>query len=230
MSSGSTDVTVQAPATTGEAVVPANSVAPAITGALSAGDALTSSTGTWSGSGDTFAYQWSRDGTPVIGATGSTYVVQKLDEGTTLTCTVTASDALGAGKPATSAGRMVPVPKVSGCPAATGRLSGATLGLVRLGMARKQVLREYTHSSNRGFTYKEFFCLTPYGVRVGFASPKLLSTLPARERRLLAGRVVWASTDNARYAIGRVRAGATLAAAEQTLPHGYLFRVGGHPR
>jgi len=68
--------------------------------------------------------------------------------------------------------------------------------------------------------------LTPYGVRVGYASPKLLRSLPVRERGRYKGRVVWASTDNARYAVAGIRAGATLRAAEKALPHGYLFRVG----
>jgi len=63
-------------------------------------------------------------------------------------------------------------------------------------------------------------------VRVGYASPELLGELPKRERGKYAGRVIWASTDNARYAVNGIRAGATLAAAEKALPHGYLFRVG----
>jgi hypothetical protein len=213
-------------ATVDVVAAPASNVAPSITGTAKAGQKLSCAAGSWSGPPTDYTYQWSRDGTPIIGATSSIYVVQKLDEGTTLTCTVTASDIAGLGKPATSAGVPVPVPKIPRCPAATGTLAGSTLGLVHLGMTRAQVLREYTHSSNRGFAYKEFFCLTPYGVRVGFASPKLLTTLRAGERHQLAGRVVWASTDDARYAVSGIRAGATLAAAEKALPHGYLFRVG----
>lgn len=44
------------------------------------------------------------DGTPIQGSTGSTYVVQTLDEGTTLTCAVIASNSAGGGSPATSSG------------------------------------------------------------------------------------------------------------------------------
>jgi hypothetical protein len=93
-------------------------------------------------------------------------------------------------------------------------------------MTRKQVTHKYTHSSSRGYPYKEFFCLTPYGVRVGFASPKVLKHLTKTDQRKLKGRVIWASTDNAIYAVNGIRAGATLAAAKKALPHGYYFRVG----
>ena len=75
-----------------------------------------------------------------------------------------------------------PAPR-PGCPLATGRLSGTTLGLVRLGFTRARARRAYTHSSDRGRRYEDFFCLTPTGVRVGYASAKLLSLLsrsPAR--------------------------------------------------
>ncbi len=205
---------------------PVNLLLPKISGTARPGDTLSCSHGSWSNGPIGFSYQWSRDGTPIVGAMKSRYTVQTSDEGLTLTCTVTASDIAGAGKPVTSAGVRVPVPVVARCPAATGSVSGSTLGLIRLGMTRKQVTHEYTHSTTRGFEYKDFFCLTPFGVRVGFASPTLLDGLPKRERGRYAGRVVWASTDNARYAVNGIRAGATLAAAEQALKQGYLFRVG----
>jgi hypothetical protein len=138
---------------------------------------------------------------------------------------VTATNQSGSAQ-ATSNGVQVPVPFVHGCPAATGRLSGTTVGLAKLGMTQKQARRAFTHSSDRGFKFKDFFCLTPFGERVGYASPKLLKTLPRRDRRRLARRVVWISTDNARYAINGIRAGATLQAAEMAIPRGFYFRVG----
>jgi hypothetical protein len=205
---------------------PVDSILPGISGSGKAGQTLTCSAGSWSFAPTRYTYQWYRDGTPIQGAIGSTYRVQKLDEGTTLTCAVIAFDTAGPGRPVTSKGFDVPVPIVARCPAATGSLSGATLGLIKLGMTRKRATHEYAHSSTRGSKYKDFFCLTPFGVRVGLASPKLLGELPKRERGKYAGRVIWASTDNARYAVNGIRAGATLAAAEKALPHGYLFRVG----
>jgi hypothetical protein len=113
-----------------------------------------------------------------------------------------------------------------GCPRATGRLSGSTLGLVTLGMTRAQARRAYRHSSNRGKRYEDFFCVTPIGVRVGYASPKLLSKLPRRERRQLRGRVVWASTSNHRYGLRGVRPGVSLRTARRSLQTGAAFHVG----
>jgi hypothetical protein len=161
-----------------------------------------------------------------VGANSASYTVQDIDEGNTLTCTVTATNVAGSGPPATSGGLKVPVPFVARCPAATGRLSGVTLGLLRIGMTRSQARHAYTHSSARGFQYKDFFCLTPRGVRVGYASPKLLATLPGRKRRKYAGRVIWASTSSAFYAIDGIRPGATLATARKRLHLGHVFVIG----
>jgi hypothetical protein len=93
-------------------------------------------------------------------------------------------------------------------------------------MTRPQARHAYTRSSTRGKRYEDFFCLTPIGVRVGYASPKLLQTLSSPERKHLGGRVVWASTSNPVYAIDGVRPGATLKAAATRLPGGNLFHVG----
>jgi isoquinoline 1-oxidoreductase alpha subunit len=112
------------------------------------------------------------------------------------------------------------------CPAATGHLHGKTLGLVRLGMTRAQVHHVYADASNRHKHYEDFFCLTPSGVRVGYASPRLLKTLPAHERRRFEGRVVWASTANPFYALGDVRPGATVHAARKHLKLSAPFDIG----
>jgi hypothetical protein len=205
---------------------PANTASPAITGRLKAGDTLTCSPGTWSNAPGSYTYQWDREGTPIAGATGSTYKIVSLDEGEKLTCTVTAKNSLGAGSPVTSAGVSVPVPHVAKCPAASGRLHGTILGLLRLGDTHKQAEHAYRHSSSRGKHYEEFFCLTPQGVRVGYASPKLLKTLPARERGKLAGRVIWISTSSAYYNVNGVRPGATVSAASKKLKLSKVFVIG----
>ncbi len=197
---------------------PVKIVPPSITGTPSPGDKLSCSTGTWTNSPTKYSFTWSRAGTPIGGAAQSTYTVQSSDDGSTLTCTVTASNAAGAGSPATSQGVLVPLPP--GCPLATGQLSGGTLGLARLGMTRRQARHAFVHSSDRGKRYEDFFCLTPIGVRVGYASPKLLNTLPSQQRKRLQGRVVWASTANAYYALHGIRPGATLAAASTHLKLG----------
>jgi hypothetical protein len=120
----------------------------------------------------------------------------------------------------------VPFGPRRGCPAATGRLSGRTLGLVKLGMTRAQARRAFAHSSDRGKRYEDFFCLTQVGVRVGYASPALLRTLGAAERKRFAGRVVWASTANPLYAMRGVRPGATLRVARKHLKLTGPFHVG----
>jgi hypothetical protein len=187
---------------------------------------LSCSTGAWSSSPTGFAYQWSRDGTPIARATTPTYTVQTGDEGLTLTCTVVASSAAGSGSPATSNGVTVDVPFVRRCPGATGQLSGRTLGLVRLGMTRGQARRAFTHSSDRGKRFEDFFCLTPSGVRVGYASDALRKTLSRGERKRVRGRVVLALTANGFYALRGVRPGVTLAVAARTLGTGAPFHIG----
>lgn len=81
---------------------PANSVLPAISGTLAPGSTLTTTDGTWSGS-PTYTYQWKRDAVAIGGATAATYVLTASDVGTTITATVTASNAGGSAS-ATSAG------------------------------------------------------------------------------------------------------------------------------
>ena len=113
-----------------------------------------------------------------------------------------------------------------GCPRATGRLNGTTLGLVRLGMSRAQARHEYRRSSDRGKHYQDFFCLASTGVRVGYASPVLLRTLPRAVRKRLSGRVIWASTSNRFYAIRGVAPRATIAAAREHLKLTPPFHIG----
>jgi hypothetical protein len=203
---------------------PANTALPAITGSPTAGTHLSCSQGSWTNAPNGFTYEWFRDGTPIIGTIAPTYTVLATDEGLTLTCAVTASN-LGGAASATSAGVPVPVPHVARCPAASGELSGDTLGVLKLGMTRAQALHAFAHSSTRGKSYQVFFCLTPRGVRVGIASPKLVKTLPKSERGL-AGHVIWASTSSFYYAVHGIRCGATVAAAGKVLKLTGPFHIG----
>jgi hypothetical protein len=205
---------------------PQNARLSAISGTPRAGQRLTCSTGAWSPSPASYSYQWNRDATPIADATSTTYMVRTGDEGLTLTCTVTASNAAGPGRPATSTGVAIPVPLVSHCPGATGQLRGETLGLAKLGMTRAKAHRQYAHSSNHGKQFEDFFCLTPIGVRVGYASPKLKKTLRPTARNHVADRVVWIDTANGFYALHGIRAGATVAAAGRVLTLGAPFHIG----
>jgi hypothetical protein len=206
------------PTTTTSGTVPTEIGPPTISGSGEPGSTLTCSQGTWSGSPTRFTYQWYRDGTPIAGATSSTYTVQTSDEGLTITCAVSAANAKGSAAATSSSRIAVAVKTRKGCPAATGSLSGTRLGLVRLGMTRAAARHAYKRSSNRGKRYEEFFCLSPIGVRVGFGS----RALSRRERN----RVIWASTSSAYYAVDGIRVGATIVAAGQALKLTRPFKVG----
>jgi hypothetical protein len=199
---------------------------PRISGTPKAGQKLSCVASTFSGDPTAFTYAWDRDGTPISGATAATYKVATNDEGTTLTCTVTATGPGGTSTPATSAGVAVTVPHVAGCPAATGKVSGVRIGPLALGITRRQAEHADRHASTRGSSTKLFLCLTPVGIRVGFASTREISSLPKAKRSRYRGRVIWISTANASYAIKGVRPGATLAAAGKRLHLGKVFVVG----
>ena len=115
---------------------------------------------------------------------------------------------------------------IASCPVVTGKLSGGTMGLVRLGYTRAQSRRAYTHSSNRGRKFQDFFCLTPIGVRVGYASTKLLDFLPRSQRHKYSSRVVWASTSDVHFSIKTIRPGATVKAARKHLKLSKPYFVG----
>lgn len=64
---------------------------PTISGQVLVGAVLTASAGDWQPAPVSLAYQWKRNGTPIAGATASTYRVQVADVNSTLSVTVTAS-------------------------------------------------------------------------------------------------------------------------------------------
>ena len=66
---------------------------PTISGSAKVGAKLTAKPGAWAPVPVTLSYQWMRNGSPIGGATGSTYLVTASDRGTTLTVTVTGSKA-----------------------------------------------------------------------------------------------------------------------------------------
>lgn len=79
------------------ATPPTNQVAPVISGTPLIGETLTTTNGTWTGSPDSYTYQWKRDGVNIGSATNSTYVLVSADVGTDIICTVTATNDFGSG-------------------------------------------------------------------------------------------------------------------------------------
>ena len=113
------------------------------------------------------------------------------------------------------------------CPAATGRLAGGTLGRLTLGMSRRRADHAYADGSSRGKRYEEFFCLSPEGIRVGYASQRLLSALTPAERSRVSGRVVLILTANPHYeALAGIRHGDRVADARARLRLGRPLHLG----
>ena len=115
---------------------PANGVLPVVSGSAVEGQTLTASTGTWSGSPTSYAYQWQDCNTAgeacsnITGATSSAYKLVSGDVGHTLRVVVTATNAGGSGKASSAASATVVVaaPVNSVLPVVSGSLvQGQTL-------------------------------------------------------------------------------------------------------
>ena len=92
---------------------PVNTAIPTISGTVSIGQVLTSTTGTWTGvPTPTFAYQWQRGTTNISGATSSTYTIQLGDGGNTLRCVVTATNSAGSASANSANTTSVPLPAI----------------------------------------------------------------------------------------------------------------------
>ena len=115
---------------------PVNSVPPAITGTAQQSQTLTTSNGTWTGTGTiSYRYQWlrcNRSGNgcnDISGATDRTYALRGADVGSTIRARVTATNPDGS-TAATSAPTAVVTsssPGATGCPTGTGPVSVTAL-------------------------------------------------------------------------------------------------------
>jgi hypothetical protein len=152
---------------------------------------LRCSRGSWTNDPTAYTHQWYRNGAAWARASAPSYRLGRLDEGTKLTCAVTARNVAGQGS-ARSSGVRIPIPHVPGCPAATGTMTGTAIGRIKLGMTGTRARDLYRHHSDRRRKHEDSFCLTPAGVRVGYSS---------------RNRVVWASTSNPYYSLDGVYVG-----------------------
>jgi len=97
-------------------MVPANSrrpavtTAPALTGDPSVGSTLSCSDGEWSNYPTAITYAWQRNGAPIAGQSGGTYVVTSRDERASLTCAATVSN--GAGSASATSNTLVVFPRM----------------------------------------------------------------------------------------------------------------------
>ena len=123
-------------------VAPLNAAPPALSGTVRPGETLSTSTGTWSGSPGSYAYQWldcngaGAGCEPIPGATSSGYVVSDTDAGHTIAVALAAINAGGAGTAASAPTAVVPIaapantaaPVVSGIAQQGQSLSGQSGG------------------------------------------------------------------------------------------------------
>lgn len=102
----------------------------------------------------TFSYQWRRNGTPIGGATGTSYVLVDADVGTTITVTVSYTDGGSAAESVTSNGAG-PVANVNDLPAGNATISGTptqnqTLTAVTSGIMDADGLGTFSYQWRRG--------------------------------------------------------------------------------
>lgn len=77
-------------------LIPVNTVAPVISGTVNeTGHELSTTNGTWLNSPSSYSYQWRRDGVDIGSATSSAYTTTGSDDGKSITCYVTATNAAG---------------------------------------------------------------------------------------------------------------------------------------
>lgn len=103
LESGSSLLTEAGDALLLEWLYPYNLVAPAASGTTLVGETITCTTGSWTGTPSSYAYQWQRDAlgdgiySNLLGETASTLLLELLDAGCRVRCMVTATNEFGDG-------------------------------------------------------------------------------------------------------------------------------------
>lgn len=158
---------------------PSNSVAPDITGNFVAGNQLTVSSGTWSGS-PTFTYKWFKNSSQISGNTSNTYTTLSGDTGSTIYAEVTATNATGSVS-ATSASVLIlsaTSPMNTGIPVLTGTaVVGNSLSVSNGTWTNSPV--SYTYQWKRNGSNISGATNNTYTVVVGDVSSTLTCTVTA---------------------------------------------------
>ena len=167
---------------------------------------------------------------PIPGATHSTYTVQAADQGHKLSCTVVAATdgttASTSTSSSTSTGVTIPISNVQACRRPTGQLSGTTLGPITLGLSRARARRLLPRFKIRSY-HTDNFCLSGgWGIRVGYASARLLGSTANAGKAAISGRVTLALTANPFYALRGVKPGTRLGTAAHRLKSGGAIKLG----
>jgi hypothetical protein len=186
-------------------------VAPHITGVPQPGRTLTCVPGTWNEPPTGFTYGWERNGKTIPGARSAGYRVRIADEANRVACVVTASNAAGSSATASSGrGVLVALSGTLTCRRPTGRLRGARLGTISLGMTRAHARRTLRPFGPRHRLSDDLCLYGGWGIEVSYAH----------------GRVVLASTSNPYYVVRGVRPGTSARTAHRRLKLHRGVRVG----
>ena len=107
---------------------PTNTALPTISGSTVVGSTLSATQGTWTGTGNTYAYAWQRCNAsgascaPIVSATGQTYVLTATDAADTIRVAVTATNAAGNATATSAQTAVVTAAAANGCPTGTGTI------------------------------------------------------------------------------------------------------------
>jgi len=91
-----------------EGYPPSRLTSPAISGTVKIGSTVTCTPGSWTNDATTFTHSWALNGVTIPGAVGPTYPIVPTNGGRSLTCSVIATNDVGASASATSAAAAVP--------------------------------------------------------------------------------------------------------------------------
>jgi hypothetical protein len=187
---------------------PVDKTAPSLSGTPLPGDTLTCHPGTWTGI-PSFTYQWMRGTTPITGATADTYTVTILDEGSTLTCAVTAHDDGGIVS-ATSPGVVVAQRGTLRCPKPSGSFSPQQVGPFSLGELRSTARRSFPRWKVIQSGFDNFCLYGGWGIRGAYKH----------------NRFAFLDTANPYYTLKGISPGDTLAALRRKLKLGKVIVIG----